>query len=71
MRHWDPLPYITGPTLSEARAERLAAQFFTSARPAGTKVDADFDIDIEAKNLTFLMLLAVACVGQPVTVVCT
>ena len=38
---------------SETRADRLAAQLVTSARPAGAKVDAYFDT--EAENLEFLL----------------
>ena len=64
---WNPLSYITRPTLSETRAERLAAQLVTSARPIGAKIDAYFDT--EAENLIGLMLLAAACAGQPMTVV--
>lgn len=67
--HWDPLTYITRPALSETRAERLAAQLVTSARPAGARVDAYFDT--EAENLISLMLLAAACAGRPMTTVYT
>lgn len=80
--HWDPLSYIaprdpgTGQArrlpsgqieASETRAERLAAQLVTSARPAGAKVDAYFDT--EAENLIGLVLLAAACTDRSVTVV--
>jgi type IV secretory pathway TraG/TraD family ATPase VirD4 len=81
--YWDPLSYIaprdssgrprrlpSGEVwASETRAERLAAQLITSARPVGAKVDAYFDT--EAENLIGLMLLAAACTEQPMTVVYT
>ena len=67
--HWVPLSYITRPTLSETRAERLAAQLVTSARPVGAKVDAYFDT--EAENLISRMLLGAACAAQPITTVYT
>ena len=81
--HWDPLSYIAprdhagrlrllpsgAVVASETRAERLAAQLVTSARPAGAKVDAYFDT--EAENLISLMLLAAACADEPLTVVYT
>lgn len=79
--HWDPLSYIaprdelgcvrrlsTGMVVaSETRAERLAAQLVTSARPVGAKVDAYFDT--EAENLIALVLLAAACDSQAMTTV--
>lgn len=52
---------------SETRADRLAAQLVTSARPAGARVDAYFDT--EAENLISLLLLAAACGDQPLTCV--
>jgi hypothetical protein len=63
------LSYITQPTLSETRAERLPAQLVTSARPVGAKVDAYFDT--EAENLISLLLLAAACGDQPLTCICS
>ncbi len=78
--HWDPLSYIaprdphTGQPrrlasglvqASETRAERLAAQLATSARPAGARLDAYFDT--EAENLIGLVLLAAACDARPIT----
>jgi len=79
--YWDPLSYVaprderggirrlpSGMVVaSETRAERLAAQFVTSARPAGAKVDAYFDT--EAENLISLVLLAAACAGEPLPIV--
>lgn len=76
---WDPLSYIAPRdpagqlqhteagrvVASETRAERLAAQLVTSARPVGAKIDAYFDT--EAENLISLALLAAACDGLPVT----
>lgn len=58
---WNPLSYVT----NETRADRLAAQFVASARPAGAKTDAYFDS--EAENVISLLLLAAACGGRPVT----
>jgi len=79
---WNPLTYIapTDPATgraarlgsglvvaSESRADRLAAQLVTSARPVGARVDAYFDT--EAENLISLLLLAAACGDQPLTCV--
>lgn len=79
---WNPLSYVapadpaTGRArrlpsgvvaASETRADRLAAQLVTSARPAGAKVDAYFDT--EAENLISLLLLAAACGDEPITAV--
>ena len=79
---WNPLTYIapTDPATgraarlasgqvvaSETRADRLAAQLVTSARPVGARVDAYFDT--EAENLISLLLLAAACGDQPLTCV--
>ena len=65
---WDPLSFIgRGPAASETKAERLAAQIATSARPMGAKVDAYFDG--EAESLLSLLLLAAAIGGQPITAV--
>jgi type IV secretory pathway TraG/TraD family ATPase VirD4 len=58
---WNPLSYVT----TETRADRLAAQLVTSARPAGAKTDAYFDS--EAENLLSLLLLAAACDHRPIT----
>ena len=81
---WNPLSYIapldpaTGRVArlssgqvvaSETRADRLAAQLVTSARPVGAKVDAYFDT--EAENLISLLLLAAACAELPMTTVYT
>lgn len=52
---------------SETRADRLAAQLVTSARPVGARVDAYFDT--EAENLISLLLLAAACGEEPLTTV--
>jgi len=60
---WNPLSYVT----TETRADKLAAQLVTSARPAGARVDAYFDT--EAENLISLLLLAAALAGQPMTAV--
>ena len=79
---WSPLSYIapldpdtgwarrlaTGRVdASETRADRLAAQLVTSARPAGARTDAYFDT--EAENLLALLLLAAACADVPITTV--
>jgi hypothetical protein len=52
---------------SETRADRLAAQLVTSARPIGATVDAYFDS--EGENLVSLPLLAAACAEEPITTV--
>ncbi|WP_375433366.1 type IV secretory system conjugative DNA transfer family protein [uncultured Friedmanniella sp.] len=71
---WDPLSFITTRDehgrlvdASETKAERLAAQIATSARPLGAKVDAYFDG--EAESLLGLLLLAAAVGGEQVTAV--
>lgn len=58
---WDPLSYVT----DETKAEKLAAQFATSARAPGAKTDSYFDS--EAENLISLMLLAAAKDGHAIT----
>jgi type IV secretory pathway TraG/TraD family ATPase VirD4 len=69
---WDPLTYVAPvdpPTgcrrPDETRAEKLAAQFAMSSRPAGAKRDAYFDGEGEA--LVGLLLLAAACGGNDLT----
>lgn len=59
---WNPLSYIDG---DETRAERLAAQFATSSRPAGTQLSAYWDA--EAESLIALLLLAAAVGARPIT----
>lgn len=77
---WNPLTYIaphdpvTGAVRRDEcgwvaarfdRAEKLAAQFVISTKPAGAKEDAYFDP--EATNLVALLLLAAACADAPIT----
>lgn len=75
---WNPLTYIAphdpvtgGPCRDGGRvvarfdrAEKLAAQFVISTKPAGAKEDAYFDP--EATNLVALLLLAAACADAPI-----
>lgn len=58
---WNPLSFVT----NEARAEKLAAQFATSARGDNAKTDSYFDA--EAENLISLLLLAAARGQMPIT----
>ncbi len=71
---WDPLSFIAirdshGRVVdaSETKAERMAAQIATSARPLGAKTDAYFDG--EAESLLSLLLLAAAVGEQPILAV--